>query len=202
MSKTFFFKFGTGNPATNTGLSPTFLQFYDQNGVTLAPPAISEGLTLSGVYKFSYTPTLGIVFVIDGATTGLLTANRYVTASLDPILTIDQQVNNTTFGLSAIGNAVTLMVGGISNIIAGQSLNTLGVSNLMLSIGTTSDYFGGTAGVDPSSLFGYLKRGLEFNEGNAVYTKSTNVWSILSRGSSALLINKTLTDNTNQTTKS
>lgn len=307
MSKTFFFRFGSGSPATNTGLSPTFTVFYDQAGTSLTPPAITEGLTLTGIYKFTYTPTLAIAFVIDGATTGLASSDRYIVNSLDPVLTIDQPINDTTQGVSAIGRAVTLMVAGISNLIAGYStwtagysLNVAGISNIIAGqsvmvagysiqiagytnwvtgyslsvvglsnliagesvliagystlvagystqiagytnwvtgyslqvagysnliagessiisgisliavssgnsailavIGSTADSYGSTS-ADPSSLFGYMKRNLEFHEGNAIYTKSSNTWAILSRGSSTLLTTKTLADTASSTNK-
>ena len=68
-------------------------------------------------------------------------------------------------------------------------------------IGTTSDSFGSTAS-DPSTVLGYLKRNQEVLEGNSSYAKSTGIWSIYSRGSSTLLREKTLTNNTTQATKS
>ena len=63
-------------------------------------------------------------------------------------------------------------------------------------IGTVADSFGSTSS-DPATVFGYLKRALEFWEGNALYTKATGIWQIFSRGSSTLLRQKTLAnDNT------
>jgi hypothetical protein len=260
LSKTYFFKFGSGDPRTNTGLAPTFLIFFDQTGATFAPPAISEGLTLTGFYKFAYTPTNALAFLIDGATTGLSPLDRYISGSLDPIQALDQPIGTT---LSAIGSSLNALgsslgtlglslnafggsfntfgssfnlfgasfntLGSSLNIFGasfntfGASFNTLGSSlnifgasfNIMgtsisglgssivagfSSIGSITDSFGSTS-ADPTTVFGYLKRTLEFNEGNSTYTKATNVWSIYSRGSSTLLINKTLVDNSTQTTK-
>lgn len=173
MAKTFFFKFGTGDPRPYTGISPTFLIFVDQNGSTLSPPSITEDLVGSGFYKFSYTPTLGIAFLIDGATTLLDSVSRYVSGALDPVLLVDQQLSGN--GSSFIPVAAA--------------------------IGTNSDSYGSTS-ADPTTLFGYLKRSLEFNEGNATYTKSSGTWDIYSRGSSTLLIEKTLSDSSVSTTKS
>lgn len=62
-------------------------------------------------------------------------------------------------------------------------------------LGFATDSFGSTS-VDPSSIWGYIKRALEFSEGNATYTKSTSVWQIFSRGSSTLLRQKALTNTT------
>lgn len=68
-------------------------------------------------------------------------------------------------------------------------------------VGTLSDSFGSTS-VDPTSLLGYAKRALEFNEGAAVFTKSTGLWDVYSRGSSTLLMEKSLTNTTTSATKS
>jgi len=62
-------------------------------------------------------------------------------------------------------------------------------------VGTTTDSFGSTS-VDPDTIFGYVKRNMEFNEGNANFNKSTGVWDISSRGSSTLLREKILTNTT------
>lgn len=68
-------------------------------------------------------------------------------------------------------------------------------------VGTLSDSFGAT-NADPGSLLGYAKRNLEFNEGNKVYNKSTGKWDVYNRGSTTLLVEKTLTNTTTQATSS
>lgn len=68
-------------------------------------------------------------------------------------------------------------------------------------IGTTDDSFGSTS-VDPSTVFGYLKRGQEDAEGNAEFIKATGVWTVSSRGSSQVLFVKTLTNTSSEATKS
>lgn len=68
-------------------------------------------------------------------------------------------------------------------------------------IGTTNDSFGSTS-VDPSTVFGYLKRGQEDAEGNAQFIKATGVWTVSSRGSSQILFVKTLTNDASESTKS
>lgn len=67
-------------------------------------------------------------------------------------------------------------------------------------IGTTSDSYGSTS-IDPTTILGYLKRNQEFQEGDAVFNKSTGAWTIYSRGSSTLLRSKTLTNSVSQSTK-
>lgn len=291
MAKTYFFKFASGNPSVNSGLSPTMIYFFNQSGTTLAAPAITEALAGSGIYKFTYTPTLGIAFTIDGATTGIANSDRYVTAALDPIQTIDQPINDSVLGLSALATGVinglipgyslqvagyslsvlgysnllageslllvgysnlimgysnllageslllvgysnlisgysteiagysiqiagystqiagystqiagySTIIGGISNIILSVSLTLTGSSQIMALIGSTLDSWGSSS-TDPGTLYGFMKRTLEFNEGNSTYTKSSNSWQIYTRGTS-LLITKTLTDTSTTTTK-
>ncbi len=67
-------------------------------------------------------------------------------------------------------------------------------------VGQTYDSFGSTS-IDPSTLMGYAKRNQEYNEGNALFTKSTGVWDIYSRGSSVLLAEKSLANNTSNASK-
>lgn len=67
-------------------------------------------------------------------------------------------------------------------------------------VGTSADSFGSTS-VDPSTIFGYVKRNLEFQEGDATFNKSSGIWDIYSRGSSTLLREKTLANSTSQVSK-
>lgn len=159
MAKTYYLKFGTGNPANFTGLSPTLTIFNVSQGATpLAAPGITESPALSGLYSFIYGPTISIIFQADGGA-ALASTDRYIIGALDPIQAVNEQV------------------------------------------GTVSDSFGSTA-ADPTTLLGYAKRFLENLEGNALFTKNTGIWNILSRGSSTLLATKTLTNTTTSSTKS
>lgn len=60
----------------------------------------------------------------------------------------------------------------------------------------------GSTSVDPTTVIGFLKRNLEWLEGNAVYTKSSGNWAVSSRGSSTLLREKTLSDDSSTSEKS
>ena len=68
-------------------------------------------------------------------------------------------------------------------------------------IGFSTDSFGSTA-ADPSSIYGYLKRALEFMEGNSTFDKTAGTWAIYSRGSSTMLRSKTLTNSSGNVNKS
>ncbi len=156
--KNYWLQFGTGDSRNYSGLGPTFVLFFNVNGSTLVPPGITEPLVGSGLYTFTYGPTMSIAFQVDGGAT-LASNIRYIAGNLDPIQLIDQQIGST-----------------------------------VSSIGSTS--------VDPGTIFGLAQRIQEFLEGNQSFNKTNGVWSIYSRGSSTLLIEKTLTDNTNQTSRS
>ncbi len=67
-------------------------------------------------------------------------------------------------------------------------------------LGDLPDSFGSTS-VDPQTAIAYLKRIQEFLEGNQTFNKTTGVWDIYSRGSSTLLVEKTLDNSTSSTTK-
>lgn len=158
MAKNYDLIFGTGNPATKTGLSPTFLVFANFGGSLITAPVVTEVPAASGHYQFVYGPTNAIKFTVDGGGT-LSDGDRYIVGVLDPVQAVDEKV------------------------------------------GTLGDSFGSTA-IDPTTLIGYAKRNQEFLEGNAVFTKSTGIWDVYSRGSSTLLVEKDLTNTTTLASKS
>jgi hypothetical protein len=82
MSVDYFLVFGSGSPASKSGLSPTFTVFSTPAGGSTTAPAISE-VSTTGIYTFNYAPQGPIAFVVDGATTGLATADRYIVGALD-----------------------------------------------------------------------------------------------------------------------
>jgi len=68
-------------------------------------------------------------------------------------------------------------------------------------IGTTSSSFG-TTGVDPDTVFGYLKRIRELLEGGQSFSKTSAQWLMYSRGFTTLLAAKTVTNDANGVTRS
>ena len=159
MSKNYWFTFGTNDSRVYTGLSPTFILFFDgSTGQTLPPPGFTELLAGSGFYRVAYSVTTQIIFEID-AGGSVPTADRYLKGTLDPLASVDQK------------------------------------------IGSSADSFGST-NTDPASIYGLVKRMQEWLEGNAIYDKSTAVWSVYSRGSSTLLAQKSLSNTTSLATKS
>lgn len=157
MAKQFVLTFGSGNPASFTGLSPTLSIFSSAPGGSLiTAPSITE-INATGFYTFAYDPTLPIIFLVDGGS-NLQANDRYIKGILDPIQAVDAKV--------------------------GFSFST----------------FGSTS-IDPSTVLGYLKRNLEFEEGDSTFNKTTGEWVISSRGSSTILRDKTLTDSAGTVTK-
>lgn len=68
------------------------------------------------------------------------------------------------------------------------------------SVGMSSDTIGTTA-VDPSTIYGQIKRMQEYNEGQMVFTKATGTWDIKTRGGT-LIAQKALTNTTTSATRS
>lgn len=166
------------------GLSPTFILFESiPGGGATTPPGITQLPTNSGIYYFTAEPlpNSSIAFVIDGATTQLSTLSRYVYGTLDPIQAVDELVVQLGSSLQALGSSLSI-----------------GNSNLSSLIGTTADSYG-TLTADPTTVFGYLKRALEFNEGDSQFVKNSGIWNIYSRGTSlgtaTQLTQKLLADN-------
>lgn len=170
MAKNYLLQFGAGSTGT-TGLTPTFIVFNGlPNGSGAgAAPGITEVPTNTGLYYFTYEPTVAVAFIADGGSS-LSAPARWVSGLLDPVSAIDEK------------------------------------------IGSLTDSFGST-NTDPTTIFGYLKRNQELQEGDNVFTKSSGNYQMWSRGntyilgastyagSSAMLANKTLTDNGTTVTK-
>lgn len=169
MSKNFIVQFGSGSPALITGFHPTFTVFnVVPGGGATTPPGITEVPTSTGLYYFTYEPLSSIAFVIDGGAS-LSAAARYIAGSLDPVQAVDERISEMGSTLVAIGNTVSaIAAGGIA------------------SIGSLSDSYGSTLS-DPTTVFGYLKRLMEFNEGDSSFNKSSGTWDIFTRGSTYIL---------------
>lgn len=98
-----------------------------------------------------------------------------------------------------ITQAVAFVIDGGATLTA-QGVNRYIVNAIdpTMSLEKTIGYIGdsyGTQSSDPSSLAGYAARALEFNEGDKNYSTSSSIWAISSRGSSTLLRDKVLVNN-------
>jgi len=175
--KHYWLKFGQGDPASKTGLTPTFILFQDTAGDPVTPPSIDEPGS-NGLYHFSFDPTESISFVVDGGAS-LPDIDRYVAGYLDPNQKTDELV-------TAADGSVAVVDGKVDDLLA--------------KVGTTADSFGDSS-TDPSTLFAFLKRLQELQEGDASFDKATGVWTIKDRGSLATLRVKTLTNGATEATK-
>lgn len=105
MSKQFYFYFGNALPASYTGLQPTMIIF-NVNGFSAAPaPGITEFASsgATGIYGFQYGSTASVAFVIDGGATLTTSSIRYITGSIDPVMSVDQSIgySSDSFGSTA-----------------------------------------------------------------------------------------------------
>lgn len=197
-SKDYFVRFSSGNPQTSTGLAPTFLAFFKTaDGTSITKPGFTEILSGSGLYRFQATPSFQIAFIADGATTGLPNDVRFVAGQIGP----NDDLSDDLAALSSTFTAFGSTFGGFNStfVAFSSTFNALN-SSLIAGIGSTTSSFG-TDSVDPSTLFGYLKRAQEVLEGNQIFNKSTGIWDIYSRGSSQLLREKTLAVSASTVTK-
>lgn len=166
----------------------------DEYGNTLIAYGLSSiALGTTGV-------ALGISGIAQGNSAIALgnTSISYGVLNLAQGSTIVAQNTNEGITLVAIGNTVAAL--GVVSL--GSTLVAIGNSLAAIGglIGDTSSSFGSTA-IDPTTVFGFLKRSLEINEGNQTYTKSTGVLDLFTRGAT-LLREKTVSDTSTQTTKS
>ena len=101
--KNYILTFGSGDPRSSSGLSPTFVLFYDLlSGSTITPPGITEIYAGSGMYRFQFGTSQSVGFLADGGS-GLSDKNRYIPGNLDPIKAVDEKVGYTdsSFGTNA-----------------------------------------------------------------------------------------------------
>lgn len=103
---------------------------------------------------------------------------------------------STLFGIGTtlIGYGTSIYASSISLMALGLTLGTLDAR-----IGFTSSTFGDSS-TDPGTIYGYLKRIQEFQEGQASFTKLTGSWAVKSRGGS-LLASKTVVNSSSTVTK-
>ncbi len=137
MARDYWFAFGTGNPATYSGLSPTFISFVNNAGTTFPGPTITERAA-SGLYQISYGATQTMAFTLDGATTGLATSDRYISGVFDPYDQFGVTLNaafalgttSVAIGTTLIGYGTT-SVFGISTIIGYGFTTNFGISTIL-----------------------------------------------------------------------
>lgn len=149
--KTYYVRFGSGDPRSNSGLAPTFLSF-NNYGAAVTPPGITSVIGATGFYAFQYGTTTPIVFLIDGATSGLDATSRYVAGAIDPADRSDEY--GTTIvaqNTSLTAQSSTLFGFGSSNIALGMTNVALGTSNIAIgnsniALGTTNVAIGTSLG--------------------------------------------------------
>lgn len=135
MARDYFFVFGSGNPATNASLAPTFITFVNSVGTTFAAPTIAEKFPGSGLYYVSYGATQTMAFILDGATSGLATSDRYIAGVFDPFDQFGVTLNSAyALGVTSVAIGTTLAGFGASNIALGNSNIALGMTNVALGL--------------------------------------------------------------------
>lgn len=67
-------------------------------------------------------------------------------------------------------------------------------------LGYNTDSYGNTL-TDPATAFGFVRRTMEFLEGNAEFIKASGIWNIYDRGGTLLLRQKDLTNTTTLASK-
>lgn len=176
MAKTYWMRFGSGDPRTYTGLAPTFLIFKDKDGNNVTPPSIAEVGSGTGLYAFTWGTTTPIGFLADAATTSPGADARYVSGALDPVDRVDE------VGTTLVAIGTTNFALGTTAIALGTSMVALGTSAVALG---TSNYAYGTSITDYLSTYlGATVVGV----GNTNIALGTTILSYLAGTSSPLLL--------------
>lgn len=145
--KNFFFRLGLGttDPATYTGFSPTFVIFADETGAAQTAPGITEIVAGSGLYRFQWGVTTGIVFKLDAGSSITVANGRYVVGSIDQNQRIDE-FGATTNNFLIPNLGTTLVAIGNTSIAYGGTIlqNIVQMGTSLIAIGNTSIAYGGT----------------------------------------------------------
>ena len=153
--KTYFLKFGDGDPRNFCGLNATFLMFKLNDNTNVTPPGITQVGSSSGIYYFNWGTTTPICFLADAATTSPGASGRYVTGSIDPNDRCDEY--GTT--ITAIGT--TLVAIGTTNFALGTTNFALGTTNVAIgasgvALGTTNVALGTSIIAQGTTILSYL----------------------------------------------
>ncbi len=117
-------------------------------------------------------------------------------------------IGNTAIALGttnvALGTTnVALGTTGVALGTTGIAIGTTSVSYLSgidTKLGSTASVFGDSA-TDPVDVYGYLKRAVEFREGDADFNKNTGVWTVTDRAGLTTIASKTLANTVDNVTK-
>lgn len=194
--KNYSVRFGTGDPRTFSGLSPTLLLFFNlSSGATILGPTFTEGLTGTGIYTFQWGTTTPIAFLADAATTSP-GSGRYVTGQLDPEDRSDEYGNT----LTALGNSNVAL--STSLLAIGNTIMSNVGSNASFSVilGTTASSIGGLSAL-PVDIFGYAMRLEQLFSGQQQFTKSSGQLTLFDRTGATTLVQRTITNNASLVTK-
>lgn len=138
----------------------------------------------------------------------LFSAGGFTSLAAPPVteLPVGSGFYKVSYGMTQFGATVPIVVkaDGGPALSAGDRY-TIAVFDPVAAVdqrvGWVEDSFGTTA-IDPVTVTGYVKRLVEWLEGNAVFSKSSGLWDVYSRGSSTLLREKALTNTITSATKS
>lgn len=186
------------------------LSFSDRYIQGVVDPSDNFGFTLSAIAatQSAYAPIIipGYSITVQSYSLGIQNFSLGIDIRTISTQGFSQSVEN----YSAIVQSYSLAVQSYSLISQGSSVSIEGFSltvalySLAIQgsslIGDTASSFG-TSSVDPTSVFGFLKRAQEDREGNETYVKASGILDTYSRGSSVLLVQKTISDTSTETTK-
>lgn len=191
--------------------TPSFATYFLLDGITTEAATeryVYGILDPSGVVDIQLAESISLLTGYQSTLSALGTTNVALGTTAVELGNLNQQANSTltALGVTSVGYGETNLAYNTSIYAASITLTAIGVSHsalsssLMALIGTTMSSIG-TTSVDPSDLFGYLKRLQEFNEGNATFNKVSGVWDIQTRGSTTFA-SKTLGNTSTEVSKS
>lgn len=156
-------------------------------GGTISANLINTGATLVGIGNTSiaYGGTVSANLINTGATLVAIGNTSIAYGG-----TVSAVLTNTGVTLVAIGNSLSAL--GLTGVAIGTSLSAL--------IGTTASIIGDSS-TEPSTLFGYVKRISELEQGREQFAKGTGVLTQYDRTGATTLNVRTIANNATLVTK-
>lgn len=201
---------GALDPADRADEYGTTLTAIGLSGIALGTTNVALGTTniAIGITNLAQDVNLGTTLVAIGNSSIALgftnfALNNLNLASSSSLVALGN--TNVALGTTNVAIGLSNISLGTTNVAIGTTIEALiaasGTSSLLGVLGSVGSTFGGQF-TDPIDLFGFMKRVIENLEGDQNYTKMQGQLSVLSRGSSTLLRQKSIANSVSTVIKS
>lgn len=196
---------GSGLYTFTATLLPNVQIYFNMDGTVSAPAASRY---VPGILY--YSDIIDTQLTIHGTTLAAMNTSLFALGTTNAAL----GTTNVALGTTNVALGTTNVALGTTNVAIGTSNIALGMTNVAIGttinareividakLGSTASVFGDSSTL-PVDVYGFLKRAMEFSEGDATFSKDTGVWTVKDRAGLTTIASKTLTNSVDTVTKS